>query len=77
MKRRRPRRRGFGFWANRLVVFLATLILLIIGGIAGALWWSLPARNSELSLAGLAAPVAITLDTRGIPHITATTEADA
>lgn len=77
MRNRRQRRRGFGFWAKRLGVFLAALILPIIGGIAGALWWSLPARNSELSLAGLAAPVAITLDTRGIPHITATNEEDA
>ncbi len=77
MKRRRPRRRGFGFWAKRLGFLLATLILLIIGGIAGALWWSLPARNSDLSLAGLAAPVAITLDTRGIPHIEAQSEEDA
>ena len=77
MTRRRPRRRGFGFWAKRLGVLLATLFLLLLGSIAGAIWWSLPARDSDLSLAGLAAPVAITLDTRGIPHITATTEADA
>jgi penicillin amidase len=53
------------------------MILLLLSGIAGALWWSLPARDSELSLAGLAAPVAITLDTRGIPHIEAQSEADA
>jgi penicillin amidase len=77
MSRRRPRRRGFGFWAKRLGVFLAAAILLTIGGIAGALWWSLPARNAALTLPGLAAPVAITLDTRGIPHITATNEEDA
>ncbi|MCA3308856.1 MAG: penicillin acylase family protein [Roseomonas sp.] len=77
MTRRRPRRRGFGFWAKRLGVFLTAMILLLLSGIAGALWWSLPARDSELSLAGLAAPVAITLDTRGIPHIEAQSEADA
>jgi penicillin amidase len=53
------------------------MILLLLGGIAGAIWWSLPARNAELALPGLAAPVAITLDTRGIPHITATSEEDA
>ena len=77
MRHRRPRRRGFGFWAKRLGVFLATLMLLIIGGIAGALWWSLPARDAELILPGLAAPVAITLDTRGVPHIQASDEKDA
>jgi len=77
MTRRRPRRRGFGFWAKRLGVFLTAMILLLLGGIAGAIWWSLPARDGELALAGLAAPVAITLDTRGIPHIEAQSEADA
>ena len=77
MRRRRPRRRGFGFWTKRLGVFLAVVILLVIGGIAGALWWSLPARDAELALQGLTAPVAITLDTRGIPHVTAASEEDA
>jgi penicillin amidase len=77
MKRRRPRRRGFGFWAIRLGVFLAALILLIMGGIAGALWWSLPARNAAIALPGLTAPVAVTLDARGIPHIQAQHEEDA
>ncbi|MCA3392375.1 MAG: penicillin acylase family protein, partial [Roseomonas sp.] len=77
MSRRRPRRRGFGFWAKRLGIFFVALVLLIIGGIAGALWWSLPARNAELVLPGIAAPVAITLDARGIPHIEAGSEEDA
>jgi penicillin amidase len=77
MIRRRQRRRGFGFWAKRLGISFAALILLLIGGIAGAIWWSLPARNAEVALAGLSAPVAITLDTRGIPHITASSEEDA
>ena len=77
MSRRRPRRRGFGFWAKRLGVFFVALVLLIIGGIAGAIWWSLPARNAELALPGIAAPVAITLDARGIPHIEAGSEEDA
>lgn len=77
MIRRRQRRRGFGFWAKRLGISFAALILLLIGGIAGAIWWSLPARKAEVALAGLSAPVAITLDTRGIPHITASSEEDA
>jgi penicillin amidase len=77
MRHRRPRRRGFGFWAKRLGISFAVLLLLVICGIAGALWWSLPARDAELALPGLAAPVAITLDTRGIPHITASGEEDA
>ncbi|MCA3345500.1 MAG: penicillin acylase family protein, partial [Roseomonas sp.] len=77
MKRRRPRRRGFGFWVKRLGFFLTAMILLLLCGIAGALWWSLPARHAELALAGLAAPVAITLDGRGIPHIAAQSEEDA
>ncbi|MCE2920708.1 MAG: penicillin acylase family protein, partial [Roseomonas sp.] len=77
MSRRRPRRRGFGFWAKRLGVFLAAAMLLIISGIAGAIWWSLPPRNAELALPGIAAPVAITLDKRGIPHIEASSEEDA
>jgi len=77
MRHRRPRRRGFGFWAKRLGIFLTVAILLIISGIAGAIWWSLPARNAELALPGIAAPVAITLDARGIPHIEASSEEDA
>lgn len=73
----RQMRRRFLLWAKRLGVMLAALILLIIGGIAGALWWSLPARQAEVVMTGLTAPVAITLDARGMPHITATTEEDA
>lgn len=77
MIRRRQHRRGFGFWAKGIGVSAAALVLLVIGGIAGAIWWSLPARHADLALAGLSAPVAITLDTRGIPHITASSEEDA
>jgi penicillin amidase len=48
-----------------------------MGGIAGALWWSLPARNAAIALPGLTAPVAVTLDARGIQHIQAQHEEDA
>ena len=52
-----------GSCLSYLALALATSLPLIffariIGGIAGAISWSLPARDSELSLAGLAAPVA-------------------
>lgn len=70
-----PRRRFR--WLRRLGFGLLALLLAGAAGLAGALWWSLPAAEAELALPGLAAPVTVTLDSHGIPRIAATGERDA
>lgn len=58
---------------------LGTLLLVLIG--AGATFWalraSLPRHTGTLQVPGLAAPVEITRDAHAIPHIIASSEADA
>ena len=62
---------------RRLLIGLAALILLGAGGIAAALWWTLPPRHATAAVPGLSAPVAITFDQDGIPRIRAANLADA
>lgn len=62
---------------RRLLLGALALILLTLAGIAGAVWWTVPARDATLQLPGLAARVTVTLDPQGIPRIAARTEADA
>ena len=75
MQRRAPGRlrrfllRGL-FWG------LALLLLLLLAG-AGLIWASLPARQGQLALPGLSAPVEVLEDAHGIPRITAANELDA
>ncbi|MBL6080825.1 penicillin acylase family protein [Belnapia sp. T18] len=64
-------------WLRRLGFLLLALVLASFGGLAGALWWSLPPTEGDLRLAGLGGPVEVTLDTRGIPRIVAADEQDA
>ncbi|TDH61765.1 penicillin acylase family protein [Dankookia rubra] len=64
-------------WLRRLLLGALVLVLLAAGGIAGAVWWTVPARDATLRLPGLAARVTVTLDAHGIPRIAAGTEADA
>ena len=68
-----PRRR----WLRRLLRGALALVLLTAAGIAGAVWWTLPARDATLRLPGLSARVTVTLDEYGIPRIAARSEADA
>src|SRR5690349_2955310 len=64
-------------WLRRGLLGLGAALLLLLLGAAGLLWWSLPAQEASLRLPGLSAPVEITLDRHGIPHIAAATERDA
>lgn len=64
-------------WGGRVLLGLLCLILIAAGGLAGALWWTLPAREGRFALPGLAAPVEIAFDGYGIPRIVAQGDADA
>lgn len=70
LRRRKP-------WWLRLLVGLG-VVLVLLPVVAGLmLWRTLPARNAELKLPGLSAPVEVVLDAQGIPRIRAATERDA
>jgi len=71
---RRRRRTG---WLGRIFAVLGVLVLAAVGGVGGLLWATLPADNARLAITGLTAPVRITLDEAGIPHIRAENERDA
>jgi len=71
---RRRRRTG---WFGRSLTVLGVLVLLVLGGLGGLLWATLPPTNTELAIAGLSGPVRITLDEAGIPRIRADNERDA
>jgi len=76
----RRQRRGSSrslVWLRRGLLGLVTLVLLVVLGAAGLVWWTLPPRNGNLRLAGLSAPVGITFDRWGVPRIAAQTERDA
>ena len=64
-------------WTGRILLGLVALVLVLAASLAGAAWWSLPAREGSFALPGLAAPVEIAFDTHGIPRIRAASEADA
>lgn len=70
--KQRPRRR----WLRYLAIALVALVVLLAGGGYLFLRKSLPQVTGELSLKGLGAPVTVTRDDRGIPHIEAQTELD-
>src|SRR3954468_9600793 len=56
---------------------LLLLPVVLLAGIGGAVWWTLPASDMTLRLPGLSGRVTVTLDEHGIPRIAARTEADA
>ena len=60
-----------------IFVGLLGLSLVAVAVVIGGLWLGLPKLDGEIRLAGLADPVTITRDRRGIPYIKATNEADA
>jgi penicillin amidase len=64
-------------WSGRVAAGLVTLVVAAVALLLGAIWWTLPARDGRLALPGLTAPVSISLDQRGIPHIDAASETDA
>ena len=55
---------------------LGAVVFLLVAGVAGLLWWSLPASNQKLRIAGLSAPVRVTLDQDGVPRIRAASARD-
>ena len=60
--------------------FLALLALALVSGIGAFLWYrqaSQPAHDGTFTVAGLSAAVGIVRDAEGVPHIAATSEADA
>ncbi len=66
---------------SRILRWLAggTLILILVaaGAGAGLIWWSFPAAQQRVQVAGMAAPASIGYDTDGIPLIRAGSELDA
>ena len=73
MRRRSSRFRGFRIALG----WLGGVLLAAVIGAATAVWLTLPAAVQELRLAGLTAPVSITLDAVGVPRIRAANETDA
>jgi penicillin amidase len=61
----------------RLLLGLIALLVLVCGGIAGALWWTLPAGTESAEIRGLSAPVAVSFDADDIPRIRAANALDA
>ncbi len=64
-------------FSGRLLALLLTFGLFGTFFAAALVFTSLPDAREELAIAGLSAPVDITLDSDGIPRITAATERDA
>jgi len=62
---------------KRLVVGAGALLGLAVIAGGAAVWLTLPPSSATLRIAGLSAPVDITVDGYGIPRIHAATEADA
>jgi penicillin amidase len=72
------RRRSSSLKTLRLALgWLLGSVLALGLGLALALWATLPKPHEHLQLAGLTAPVAISLDALGMPRITAQNELDA
>jgi penicillin amidase len=67
-------------WARRLALGFGGFALLIVVSAAGLLAWlrtSLPQLSGEIRVAGIAGPVEIARDSRGIPRIRAASTRDA
>jgi penicillin amidase len=64
-------------WTGRILGGLLILVVLVLAGAGTAVWWTLPPREGQVALPGLAAPVGIRFDPQGIPTIAAGSQADA
>ena len=64
-------------WLRRLAAVVIGLPVLAVALVALAIWATLPGTDAALRVAGLARPVEIALDARGIPLIRAANERDA
>ena len=56
---------------------VAALLAIVVGTIAAGLWLTLPPHGETLTIAGLSAPVEITLDDDGVPRVRAGSAEDA
>lgn len=64
-------------FSGRLLTLLLALAMLAVALAAALVFTSLPDAREELAIPSLSAPVEITLDSQGIPRITAANERDA
>jgi penicillin amidase len=62
---------------RRLLLAIIAVPLVLAGAVALAVWLTLPPSHQKLHIAGLKAPVDISLDAYGIPRIHAQSEPDA
>ncbi|EFH10210.1 penicillin acylase family protein [Teichococcus cervicalis] len=74
MQKRPGRLRRF---LARGLITATILLVLVVAGIGGLLWASLPVREGRIALPGLSAEISIAEDAHGIPRITAANERDA
>jgi penicillin amidase len=62
---------------RNVLILLIMIVVLLAAGVAGLLWSTLPSSTQDVHIAGLSAPVSITLDQNGIPRIEAANALDA
>src|SRR5580692_638765 len=79
----RPRRKGKGRWLRRIAWAFGILLILVLAIVIGVVLWlrstekaALPVLDGDLHLAGLSAPVTVSRDAHGVPHIEAATQDD-
>jgi len=69
-----------GPWTRRILRLSAAIAAFLVLVLAAAGFWirlPLPSRSGRERLPGLSAPVTVTFDARGVPHVRASTEDDA
>jgi penicillin amidase len=73
----------FPRWLRIIVISVASLAALLVLIFVAFLWWlhsatvsALPALDGDVHLAGLSAPVTVSRDAHGVPHIDASNEDD-
>jgi penicillin amidase len=64
-------------WLRRALAAVVVLLLLAAAAVAASVWLSMPGRGGDAVIAGLGAPVSVTLDADGVPRIQAASEVDA
>lgn len=60
----------------RLAVGLGVMVVLVLGVLAGGVWWSLPSPGLVAVVPGLSGPVSVGLDLAGVPRIKAANALD-
>ena len=72
------RRRGLLVRVLRgIAAGLGAVLLVVVLGVGGVLWATLPPRHQTLRLAGLHQPVSVSIDDKGVPRIAAADLVDA